>query len=88
MGVSNATINTDSGVATLRARPPASEVGKRPASPKVNIHTRRMGETPNLPAPPLDDKSPLDENYEIYSPRTNCISPTSIFPYINVQIYR
>ena len=26
----------------------------------------------------LDDKSPLDENYEIYSPRTNYVSPTSI----------
>ena len=40
----------------------------------------------------LDDKSQLDENYEVYSPRTNCISPTSISPYIDpyidMQIYR
>ncbi len=31
---------------------------------------------------------PPAENYEIYSPRTNCISPTSISPYIDMRIYR
>ncbi len=46
MGVSNATIDIDSGVAPLRALPPASEVGQRPGW----ILSLVTGRNPMIPA--------------------------------------